>query len=395
MWFFRCPEFCFGEDALERLASLQGERAFIVTDENIVGLGFVATVQEQLTAANIESQVFAEVEPDPSIQTVKRGAAAMTTFAPDWVIGLGGGSSMDAAKAMWILYEHPDIEPEEINPFDELILRQKARLICIPTTAGTGSESNYGIVLTDTVEKRKLTLGSREVTPDLAVVDPAFTAQLPRQITADTGIDVLTHAIEAYTCNWANDFTDGLCLQAIRMVFDYLPRAVANGAADMEAREKMANAASIAGMVLGNSQVALAHALGHSVGGVFKQIPHGRVTAVFLPVTIQFIAHIGHDAPAGQGRYRDIAQLLHLPAHDEAEGAASVVDAIYNLLDEIEQPKSLQAAGIAPADFEEAMPMLVEHVDYDANTLMSPRIPETSEIEKLLLAAYNGRSVDF
>ena len=389
MWFFRCPEFSFGEDALTRLSSLQGERAFIVTDENIQQLGFVAAVQAQLSLAGIDSHLFTDVEPDPSIQTVKRGAEAMMAFAPDWVIGLGGGSSMDAAKAMWILYEHPDIEPAEINPFDELVLRQKARLICIPTTAGTGSESNYGIVLTDTEEKRKLTLGSREVTPDLAIVDPAFTAQLPRQITADTGIDVLTHAIEAYTCNWANDFTDGLCLQAIRMVFDYLPRAVANGAADMEAREKMANAASIAGMVLGNSQVALAHALGHSAGGVFKQIPHGRITAVFLPITIQFIAH------AGLGRYRDIAQLLHLPAQDEAEGAASLVDAIYQLLDEIDEPKSLQAAGISSTDFEEAMPMLVEHVDYDANTLMSPRIPETSEIEKLLLFAYNGRSVDF
>lgn len=389
MWFFRCPEFSFGEDALSRLASLQGERAFIVTDANVEKLGFVTAVQSQLAAAQIESQVFAEVEPDPSIQTVKRGAQAMMAFAPDWVIGLGGGSSMDAAKAMWILYEQPDVEPAEINPFDELILRQKARLICIPTTAGTGSESNYGIILTDTEEKRKLTLGSREATPDLAIVDPAFTAQLPRQITADTGIDVLTHAIEAYTCNWANDFTDGLCLQAVRMVFDYLPRAVANGGADMEAREKMANAASIAGMVLGNSQVALAHALGHSVGGVFKQLPHGRVTAVFLPTTIQFIAH------TGLGRYRDIAQLLHLPAKDEAKGAASLVTAIYQLLDEIGQPNSLQAAGISPADFEEALPMLVEHVDYDANTLMSPRIPETPEIEKLLLYAYNGRSVDF
>lgn len=389
MWFFRCPEFSFGEGALARLASLQGQRAFIVTDENVARLGFVTAVQSQLAEAQIESQVFAEVEPDPSIQTVKRGAQAMMAFAPDWVIGLGGGSSMDAAKAMWILYEQPDVEPAEINPFDELILRQKARLICIPTTAGTGSESNYGIVLTDTTEKRKLTLGSREATPDLAIVDPFFTANLPRQITADTGIDVLTHAIEAYTCNWANDFTDGLCLQAVRMVFDYLPRAIANGAADMEAREKMANAASIAGMVLGNSQIALAHALGHSMGGVFKQLPHGRVTAVFLPTTIQYIAH------TGLGRYRDIAQLLHLPAQDEAEGAASLVDAIYKLFDEIGQPKSLQAAGIAAVEFEDALSMLVEHVDYDANTLMSPRIPDDNEIEKLIWYAYEGKQVDF
>ncbi|MFO7679859.1 MAG: iron-containing alcohol dehydrogenase [Chloroflexota bacterium] len=389
MWFFKSPEFCFGEDALSQLASLQGARAFIVTDENIRGLGFVKQVQAQLNAAGIASEVFAEVEPDPSLQTVKRGAQAMSVYQPDWVIGLGGGSSMDAAKAMWILYERPDIEPEEINPFEELGLRQKARLVCIPTTAGTGSEANYGIILTDTEAKRKLTLGSREVTPDLAIVDPAFTAQLPRQITADTGIDVLTHAIEAYTCTWANDFTDGLCLQAIRMVFAYLPRAVAHGAQDMEAREKMANAASIAGMVLGNSQVALAHALGHSVGGLFKQIPHGRVTAVFLPTTIQFIHN------AGLGRYQDIAHLLNLPARDAAEGAASLVQAIHQLLDDIDQPKSLQEAGISPSDFEEALPIMVEHVDVDANTLMSPRIPSTSEIEKLLLAAYNGRSVDF
>ncbi len=384
MWFFRCPEFCFGEDALSQLASLQGERAFIVTDKNIQQLGFVALVQTQLNAAGIASEVFTDVEPDPSLQTVKRGAEAMAAYQPDWVIGLGGGSCMDAAKAMWILYERPDLAPEEINPFEELGLRQKARLICIPTTAGSGSEASYGIILTDTVEKRKLTLGSREVTPDLAIVDPALTAQLPRQITADTGIDVLSHAIEAYTCNWANDFTDGLCLQAARMVFAYLPRAVANGAADMEAREKMANAASIAGMVLGNSQVALAHALGHSVGGVFKQISHGRVTAVFLPITIQFISE------AGLGRYRDFAQLLHLPAADDAQSAASLVQAIYQLFDDIDQPKSLQAAGISAADFEAALPLMVEHVNYDANTLMSPRVPSTAEIEQLLRTAYSG-----
>lgn len=384
MWFFRCPEFCFGEDALSQLASLQGERAFIVTDKNIQQLGFVALVQTQLNAAGIASEVFTDVEPDPSLQTVKRGAEAMAAYQPDWVIGLGGGSCMDAAKAMWILYERPDLAPEEINPFEELGLRQKARLICIPTTAGSGSEASYGIILTDTVEKRKLTLGSREVTPDLAIVDPALTAQLPRQITADTGIDVLSHAIEAYTCNWANDFTDGLCLQAARMVFAYLPRAVANGAADMEAREKMANAASIAGMVLGNSQVALAHALGHSVGGVFKQISHGQVTAVFLPITIQFISE------AGLGRYRDFAQLLHLPAADDAQSAASLVQAIYQLFDDIDQPKSLQAAGISAADFEAALPLMVEHVNYDANTLMSPRVPSTAEIEQLLRTAYSG-----
>ncbi|MCA9873188.1 MAG: iron-containing alcohol dehydrogenase [Anaerolineales bacterium] len=389
MWFFRSPEICFGEDALSQLAIIQGQRAFIVTDPVIQQLGFVTAVQNQLQAAGLESQVFAEVEPDPSLQTVRRGAAQMLAYEPDWIIGLGGGSSMDAAKAMWIHYERPDIDPEAINPFEPLGLRQKARLICIPTTAGTGSEAGYGIVLTDTDSSRKLTLGAPEATPDMAIVDPYFTSQLPRQVTADTGIDVLTHAIEAYICSWANDFTDGLCLQAMRLVFNYLPRAVAHGPADTEAREKMANAATIAGMVLGNSSVALAHALGHSAGALFHQVPHGRITAIFLPYTLQFVAN------GGAGRFCDIANALLLPAADEQEAVDSVVTAVFRLLDEVDLPGSLQAAGIPEDQFVEMLPMMVEHVEIDANLLMSPRIPNTAEVERLLQYAYDGRKVDF
>lgn len=389
MWFFRSPEFYFGEDAITRLASLKGKRAYIVTDANIVALGFVGMVQAQLEMAGVETAVFPHVEPDPSLQTVYQGAEAMLAYQPDWVIGLGGGSCMDAAKAMWVLYECPGLDPEAINPFVELGLRQKARLICIPTTAGTGSEGNYGIVLTNLEEKRKLTLGSREATPDIAIVDPAFTMHLPRQLTADTGIDVLTHAVEAYTCQWANDFTDGICLQVVKMVFAYLPRAVAHGATDPEAREKMANAASLAGMVLGNSQVSLAHALGHSAGAIFKHIPHGRITAVFLPYTIEFIAN------GGNGRFRDIAIALELPARDEMEAAANLSQTIHTLLHQIGQPTSLQEAGIPRIEFEAALPMMVEHVAVDANTLMSRRLPETEEIEKLLWHAYEGNPVNF
>ncbi len=389
MWFFKCPEFYFGEDSLSHLENLSGKKAYIVTDANIKRLGFVDVVQNHLQEAGIETAVFAEVEPDPSLQTVQRGAKEMLAYEPDWVIGLGGGSSMDASKAMWILYERPDIEPEAINPWEELGLRQKARLICIPTTAGTGAEANYGIVLTDTVEKRKLTLGSREATPDMAIVDPYFTIHLPAQITADTGIDVLSHAIEAYSCNWANDFTDGLCFQSARLVFDYLPRAVANGFEDAEAREKMANAAAIAGITLGNSQVALAHGLGHSAGAVFKQIPHGRVTAVFLPYTIQFIAN------GGAGRYVDLVKTLNLPAANEEEAAQSLVDATLQLMKQIGTPTSLKEAGVDPQTFKDNLAMMVEHVEIDANSLMSRRIPETEEIEKLLLYAYEGKSVDF
>lgn len=385
MWFFRAPEFYFGEDALSHLGMLSGKRAFIVTDAKLRELGFVQRVQDHLETAVITSAVFDEVEPDPSLQTVQRGAAAMLAFEPDWVIGLGGGSSMDAAKAMWILYERPSLDPTAISPFEDLGLRQKARLICIPTTAGTGAESSYGIVLTDTEEKRKLTLGSREATPDIAIVDPAFTANLPRQLTADTGVDVLTHAIEGFSSTWANDFTDGICLQAARLVWEYLPRAVANGGDDEEAREKMANAAAIAGMALGNSQVALAHALGHAAGAVFKQIPHGRITALFLPYTIEFVAN------GGDGRYRELAQTLGLTGKDGQAVAAGVRD----FLTQIGQPTSLQTAGISQPDFEQAMPLLVAHVEEDANTLCSRRIPDNGEVSKLLHYSFAGKKVDF
>src|SRR5574341_1765330 len=320
MWYFSSPQIAFGEDALSRLDELKGRQAFIVTDANVARLGLVRKVQERLDNVGIPSTVFAEVEPDPSLQTVRRCAAAMAEYNPDWVIGLGGGSCIDAAKAAWLLYERPDIDPAGINPFDFFGVRAKARLIAIPTTSGTGSEATWAVVLTDTDEQRKLALGARELLPDIAIVDPAFTLSMPPRLTADTGLDALTHAVEGYTSAWHNDFADGPCLKAIQIIFDYLPRACADGE-DMEAREKMHNAAALAGLGFINSLAATAHALGHSLGAVFH-IPHGRAVSLFLPYTIQFNAR--GDRPA---RYADIARFLGLPAGHEREGADSLVSA--------------------------------------------------------------------
>ncbi len=391
MWFFRSPEIYFGEDSLAYLSELQGKRAFIVTDAVLEGLGYVQRVREQLEIAGIPSDLFAEVEPQPSLQTVRRGAKQMMDSQPDWVIGLGGGSCMDAARAMWIHYERPDIDPEAINPFDQLGLRSKARLICIPTTAGTGSESGYGVVLTDTETHRKLTLGAREATADIAIVDPQFSQHLPQQVTIDTGIDVLTHAIEGYTCTWANDFTDGPCLKAAHLVFNYLPRAAKNGADDMQAREKMANAAAIAGLALGNSTVALAHALGHSAGALLPQLTHGRITALFLPYTIEFTANGAED----NRRYQDIAYILGLKAENDRQAATELVKAIQGLMSDVGLPLNLADAGISVAEFEEKLPGMVERAEFDANLLAGRRIPDEAEIEKLIRYAYDGRSIDF
>ncbi|MGD8625172.1 MAG: iron-containing alcohol dehydrogenase, partial [Anaerolineae bacterium] len=323
MWFFRCPEIVFGEAALDHLAQIQGNRAFIVTDTNIVALGFVDRVRAKLAEAGLEAAVFDAVEPDPSLETVRLGAREAQAYAPDWIVGLGGGSCLDAAKSIWIQYERPDLEPDNVAPLGHLGLRQKARLIAIPTTSGTGAEVTWPIVLTDHDEHRKVTVGHSENIPDLAVVDPAFVLDLPPQITADTGMDVLTHAVEGYTSTWHNDFSDGLCLKAIQLVFDYLPRAYHDG--DDQAREKMHNAATIAGLGFGNSMAAMAHGLGHALGTVFS-LPHGRTVGLALPFTIEFTVR-GY-LPT---RYAEIARFLDLPAGDEPQAAASLAAAIRDL----------------------------------------------------------------
>jgi len=385
MWFFNSPEVVYGEDALSYLSEIEGQRAFIVTDQNMVRLGFVDLVAKQLKQTGMEYQTFVEVEPNPSFEMVKRGAAAMSEYGPDWIIGLGGGSCLDAAKAMWVLYERPDMEPEEINPMIPLGLRQRARLITIPTTSGTGAEVTWVVVLTDAKERRKLVLGSRENMADLAIVDPVFVKALPSQIAADTGMDALTHAVEGYTSSWANDFCDGLCLKAIQLVFDYLPRMVANEQ-DAEACKKMHNAATIAGLGFGNSMGALAHAMGHPLSPLFG-IPHGRAVGLFLPYTIEFTAR---QAP---GRYAEIARFLGLGAASDAEGVANLAKSIRDLARRINQPTSVKELGIPREGFEAALQKMIE--DGENDTVTSARIPNRDELARLFRYAYEGKSIDF
>jgi len=387
VWYFNSPLIVFGEEALSELSRIEGKRAFIVTDANIARLGYVEMVGQQLRTAGLEYQVFAEVEPDPSLQTVRRGAELMRQYGPDWIIGLGGGSCMDAAKAMWVLYEHPEVAPEGINPVEPLKLRQKARLITIPTTSGTGAEVTWAIVLTDTQEQRKLSLGSRENMADMAIVDPVFVAALPPQITADTGMDALTHAVEGYTTAWHNDFCDGLCLMATKLIFHYLPRAVADGK-DMEAREKMHNAACIAGLGFGNALAAMAHAMGHSLGAVFH-MPHGRAVGLVLPYTIEFTGELMAE------RYADIARFVGFSVASPQEGARLLANEIRNLAKSIKQPLSLQEAGIAAQAFEAALPKLVENAESDATLVASARIPDSAELERLYRYAFAGKPIDF
>ncbi|RPI51463.1 MAG: iron-containing alcohol dehydrogenase [Chloroflexi bacterium] len=389
MWFFRSPEIVFGEGALDHLAGLEGRRAPVVTDRNVERLGLVRQVTARLHQAGLEVSVFAEVEPNPCLETVQRGAKVALEVGPDWIVALGGGSCLDAAKSIWIQYERPDLGPDDVAPMGRLGLRQKARLIGIPTTSGTGAEVTWPIVLTDTEEHRKISVGHPENIPDLAIVDPALVRGLPPQITADTGMDVLTHAVEGYTSQWHNDFADGLCLKAIQLVFDYLPRAYDQGCDDEEARERMHNAATIAGLGFGNSMAALAHGLGHAIGALLP-IPHGRAVGLCLPYTVEF--SVRGDLPT---RYRDVARLLGLAAGDEAEAAAALAAAVRRLARNVGQPTSLREAGVLPGTFEAKLASIVENAFFDSATLIGSRIPEEEDVERLLRCIYEGRPVDF
>jgi alcohol dehydrogenase class IV len=396
MWYFVSPQIIFGEGALDALDELEGRRALIVTDATLVKLGLVDKVKAHLDRAGIEVHVFDEVEPEPSVQTVRRGAQMAQEVEPDWIIGLDGGSPIDAAKAIWILYERPDLHPAEINPFIRLGLRQKARLITIPTTSGTGAEITWGIVLTDTAEQRKMGLGNRENVADIAIVDPAMAAGMPPQLTADTGLDALTHAVEGYTCTWHTDLTDGLCLNAIRLVFEYLPRAVADGA-DTEARERMHNAATSAGLGFGNAMASMAHAMGHALGAVFH-VPHGRAVGIFLPYTIEFAAR---EVPE---RFAELAALLGFtpPPSPPAEGERRGVEAarvlaghIRDLCHQVGNPTSVAEAGVERAAYEAQLDKLVDDAFNDTQMVTTVRSPSYDELRRLFLYAYEGQPVDF
>jgi alcohol dehydrogenase class IV len=387
MWTFVSPRIVFGEGALDVIDELKGQRALVVTDGPLVELGLVGRVKAHLDKAGIEMHVFDGVEPDPSVQTVRQGAEVALDVEPDWIIGLGGGSPMDAAKAIWVLYERPDIDPAAINPFDDLGLRQKARLITIPTTSGTGAEVTWAIVLTDTEEQRKMGLGNRENAADIAIVDPVMAAGMPPQLTADTGLDALTHAVEGYTCSWHTDLSDGLCVEAARLVFENLPLAVANGS-DMAARERMHNAATCAGLGFGNAMAAIAHSMGHVLGSVFH-LPHGRAVGLCLSYTIEFAARTAPE------RFAQMAAVLGLSQAEGEEGARVLARHVRDLSRGVGNPTCISEMDITREAYEAQLEKLVDDAFNDTQVVAAARMPSFEEMERLFVCAYDGDPVEF
>ena len=408
-WFKIPPKIYFEENSVQYLEHMPNiSRAFIVTDPMMVQLGYVDKVLYYLRKRQIycHSEIFSEVEPDPSVDTIMRGVRAMNVFQPDVIIALGGGSAIDAAKGMWLFYEYPD------TSFDGLRLRfldirkrafhfpnlgKKTQMVAIPTTSGTGSEVTSFSVITDKANGNvKYPLADYELTPDVAIIDPQFVRTLPKSIVADTGMDVLTHAIEAYVSILASDYTNGLAIKAIELVFKYLYRSYSDPN-DTVAREKMHNASCIAGMAFTNAFLGINHSLAHKLGGDFH-IPHGRANAVLLPHVIaynaqkptKFAAFPKYGKFVADARYAQIARYLGFPGTTEAEQIESLIREVKNLMQKMNMPLSIKDCGVDEASFLSKAPILAERAFEDQCTTANPRYPLISELAEIYKKAYYG-----
>ncbi len=382
----------FGKGTLDELKHLSGKKAIIVVGGgSMKRFGFLDRVVENLKEAGIETRLFEGVEPDPSVETVMKGAEVMREFEPDWIVAMGGGSPIDAAKAMWAFYEYPDTKFEDlITPFAFPTLRQKAKFLAIPSTSGTATEVTAFSVITDYQKGIKYPLADFNITPDIAIVDPDLAETMPAKLTAHTGMDALTHAIEAYVSTLNSPFTDPLALKAIEMVFTYLPDSY-NG--DMKAREQMHYAQCLAGMAFSNALLGIVHSMAHKTGATFStgHIPHGCANAIYLPYVIQYNAK---DATAMK-RYADIARAVGLTGATDAE----LVDALIAKIDaynvKLNIPKTLKEFGVDEKEFNEKLPKIAELAVGDACTGSNPRAITPAEMEKLLSCTYYGKKVDF
>jgi alcohol dehydrogenase class IV len=391
MWNFSCPLIVYGDNSLDYLAQVKGKKAFIVTDKNIVKLGLIKPVTDKLDEAKIQWQIFDDVEPEPSLTTIKKGGVAVGKYQPDWVIGIGGGSCMDAAKAIILLLARPELEPESLSVLEEFNFRAKARLMAIPTTSGTGSEATWAIVLTDTKDNRKLGLGSTECMPDIAILDPVMVMGMPPQITADTGMDVICHAIEGYTSVWGTSMTLGPGLIATRLTLEYLVRAYKDGG-DLEARKEMMNAATMGGMSFGNSMAGLAHSTGHALGAIFH-VPHGRAVGLFLPYTMEYLINESAETTA---KYAEMARYCRVASSgSDKECALALVARVRALAGEMGQPLSIKDCGVGQAEYEKEIPRLIERALNEVMTMTVTRIPGGEDLGRIFKYAYAGKSIDF
>ena len=410
MQWFKVPEKIYFEAGsisyLEKMPDIK--RAFIVTDPSMVKFGYIDKILYHLRKRGeyVHSEIFSDVESDPSFETINKGLQMMNEFKPDVIIAVGGGSPIDAAKGMWLFYEHPEADVEGLKlKFMDIRKRTykfpklgtKAKLVAIPTTSGTGSEVTSFAVLTDKKINKKYPLADYELTPDVAIVDPDLVMSLPQRITADTGMDVLTHAIESYVSNMASDYTDGLAEKAVELVFKNLREAYNNGS-NKVARAHMHNASTIAGMAFTNAFLGINHSLAHKIGAEFH-MAHGRINAILLPYVIKynsqrptkFVSFPKYEYFIADQKYADLSRRMNFPAYTNEEGVNSLISEIQKLNADLGIEKCFKDAGIDEKEFLSKVDMLADRAFEDQCTTANPRLPLVSELKQILLDSYYGK----
>lgn len=397
--------------ALDELKTVMGKKkAFVVTDSFLYNNGYTKPITDKLDEMGIQHTTFFDVEPDPTLACAKAGAEQMKAFNPDTIIALGGGSAMDAAKIMWVLYEHPEADfmdmamrfmdiRKRVYTFPKM--GEKAYFIAIPTSAGTGSEVTPFAVITDEKSGVKYPLADYELLPNMAIIDTDFHMSAPKGLTAASGIDAVTHALEAYASIMATDYTDGLALQALKAIFTYLPRAYDNGQTDVEAREKMANAATMAGMAFANAFLGVCHSMAHKLGA-FHHLPHGIANALMIEEVLRFNASevptkMGtfsqYDHPHTLARYAEVADYLGVPGKTDEDKLEGLIKAINDLKDRVGIKKTIKDYGVEEKDFLERLDEMTEQAFDDQCTGANPRYPLMSEIKQMYLNAYYGKKM--
>ena len=401
----------FGPGARKELpgviARLGFKKAMIVTDKGLIQYGVAKMVSDVLDEAGIPYEIYSEVKPNPTVTNVQMGVEAFKKSGADCLVAIGGGSAMDAAKIMWVLYEHPQADFMDMAMrFSDIRKRiykfpkmgEKAYFVAIPTSAGTGSEVTPFAVITDEKSGVKYPLADYELLPNMAIVDTDFHMSAPKGLTAASGVDAVTHALEAYASIMATDYTDGLALRALKIIFEYLPKAYDNGASDVVAREKMANAATMAGMAFANAFLGVCHSMAHKLGA-FYHLPHGVANALMINEVLRFNAveaptRMGsfsqYDHPHTLARYAEVASYLGLKGETDAQKLQSLINAINELKERVGIKRTIKDYGVDEAQFLENLDQMVEQAFDDQCTGANPRYPLMSEIKAMYLNAYYG-----
>ncbi len=397
MWFWYSPILVFGEGALDHLENVAGEKCFIVCDPDIIKLGMMKILTDKLDQYGKKYEIFSEVEPDPHEETCLRAAKQCQAYAPELIIALGGGSSIDTAKAVWVMYERPDLAIDDMHPFQKMGLGKKAKLIAIPTTSGTGAEVTWAIVITrkgaDGITK-KLEQANKEVIPTIAIMDPIFPTGMPPKLTAATGFDALGHSVEGLLATWHNDYSDAMGIHAMDIIFKYLPRAVKDGK-DKEAREKMHNAATMAGLDFGNSQAILGHSMAHVLGAFFH-VTHGIGVGLFLPYITQYCINDSNSKFAIE-TLGGAAKRLGLVGwkEDSKVAATALVKKIKELQRATNSPMKVADLKINKAEFDKNLGSMADQCMESSVAVMSPRSASSEDFKKLFQYAWEGKDVEF